>query len=100
MKRYNFEILQGGTTSAVERNVPIADEDTLWLRIGAIAKRIPKSNCFIKVTDEVGDIVALVGVATATYLCAARLLADYVNGLLDWISAGASETRGLQDPHS
>jgi hypothetical protein len=81
MKHYDFEILQGGSTSTVERNVAIADEDTLWLRIGAIAKRIPKSDCFIKVTDEVGDIVALVGVATATYLCAARLLADCVNGL-------------------
>jgi hypothetical protein len=25
MKRYNFESLQGETTSAIERNVPIAD---------------------------------------------------------------------------
>ena len=26
----------------------------------------------IKVTDEMGDIVALIGVTTATWLCAAR----------------------------
>jgi hypothetical protein len=42
MKRYNFEILQGKTTSAIERNVPIADAKGLWLRIGAIAS-LPKS---------------------------------------------------------
>ena len=82
MKRYNFEIWQGGAKSAVERDVAIADANGLWLRIGAIAKRIsPPSDGFIKVTDEMDGIVVLVGVATATYLCAARLLADYMNGL-------------------
>ena len=37
MKRYNFKILQGETTSAIERNVSIADGKGLWRRIGAIA---------------------------------------------------------------
>lgn len=72
MSRYDFEILHGETTSAVERNVVIADEKTLWARIGAIAQRIPQSGGFIKVTDEVGAVVALVGAATATALCAGR----------------------------
>ena len=33
----------------------------------------------IKVTDKMGDIVALIGVTTATYLCAASFLADYMS---------------------
>jgi hypothetical protein len=80
MKRYDFEILQGEVTTAVERNVPIADVESLWRRIGAMAPRIPKSDGLIRVTDEWGGIVALIGVSTATYL-AASFLADYMNGL-------------------
>jgi len=81
MKHYDFEIVQEGVVRAVERNVAIGDMSGVWLRIGAIAKSIPKSGGLIKVTDEVGDIVALVGVVTATYLCAASLLADWGNTL-------------------
>ena len=33
----------------------------------------------IKVTDEMGGIVALIGVTTATYLCAASFLSDYMS---------------------
>jgi hypothetical protein len=80
MKRYDFEILQGETTRAVERNVPIADAKGLWLRIGAIA-RLQSPGGMIKVTDEMGGIVALVGVTTATLLCAASFLADHMSGL-------------------
>src|SRR5271170_7014525 len=72
MMRYDFEIVQGGATRTVERNVAIADEKTLWTRIGALADRIPQSGGFVKVTDEVGAIVALVGAATATVLCGGR----------------------------
>ena len=77
MKRYNFEILQGDTTSAVERNVPIADSKGLWRRIVAIASL--QNSGMIKVTDEMGGIVALIGVTTATYLCAASFLSDYMS---------------------
>ena len=76
MKRYNFEVLQGETTSAVERNVPIADAKGLS-RIGAIASL--QNSGTIKVTDEMGGIVALIGVTTATYLCAASFLTDYMS---------------------
>ena len=41
-----------------------------------MSKRITTSDGFIKVTDEVGGIIVLVGVTTATYLCATRILAD------------------------
>jgi hypothetical protein len=58
----------------------MSDEKGLWLRIGAIAKR-QSGRGTIKVTDEMGGIVVLVGVATATYLCDAGSLADYVSGL-------------------
>jgi hypothetical protein len=33
----------------------------------------------VKVTDETGDFVALIGVTTATYLCTASFLADYMS---------------------
>jgi hypothetical protein len=72
--RYNFEIWQSGAKSAVERNVAIADACSLWTRIGVMSKRITTSDGFIRVTDEVGGIVVLVGVTKATYLCATRIL--------------------------
>jgi hypothetical protein len=76
MGLYDFEIVQEGVTGAVARRFAIADPMGLWLRIGIIAESLPKSNSFIKVTDDMGDIVAFVGVATATYLCTAKLLAN------------------------
>ncbi|MFZ2106411.1 MAG: hypothetical protein WAV18_13725 [Roseiarcus sp.] len=69
--------MQGETTSAVECNVPIADAKGLWRRIGAIASL--QNSGMIKVTDEMGGIVALIGVTTATYLCAASFLSDYMS---------------------
>lgn len=78
MKRYDFAILQGEAIRVVERNVPIADAKGLWRRIGAIASR-QKPGGMIKVTDEMGGIVALIGVTTAAYLCAASFLADYLS---------------------
>jgi hypothetical protein len=66
MKRYNFKILQGEMTSAIERNVPIADAKGLSRRIGAIAS-LQNPGGMIKVPDEMGRIVALFGVTTATH---------------------------------
>jgi hypothetical protein len=77
MKRYNFKILQGETTSAIERNVPIADAKGLSRRIGAIAS-LQDPGGMINVTNEMG-IVALIGVTTATYLCAASFLSHYMS---------------------
>jgi hypothetical protein len=70
--------LQGETTSAIERNVAIADAKGLWRRIGAIAS-LQDPGGMIKVTDGTGDIVALIGVTTPTYLCVASFLAVYMN---------------------
>jgi hypothetical protein len=74
MKRYNFKILQGETTSAIERNVPIADAKGLSRRIGAIAS-LQNPGGMIKVPDEMG----LIGVTTATHLCAASFLSHYMS---------------------
>jgi hypothetical protein len=78
MNRYNFEISQGETTNAIERNVPIADAKGLWCRTGAIAS-LQNPGGMIEGTDEMGGIVALIGVTTATYLCAASFLSDHMS---------------------
>ena len=95
MKRYDFEIWQGGATSTVERNVAIADATSLWARIGGIAKRISTSDGFIKVTDEVGGIVVLVGATSAIYLCAARFPTDAFHGLPSRSGVGPPGTTPL-----
>ena len=57
---------------------PIADAKDLRPRIGAIAS-LQNPGGMIKVTDEVGDIVALIGVTTATWLGAASFLFGYMS---------------------
>ena len=78
MKRYYFKILQGEMTSAIERDVPIADAKGLSRRIGAIAS-LQNPGGMIKVTDGMGGIVGMIGVTTATYLSAASFLSDYMS---------------------
>ena len=77
MKRYYFKILQGEMTSAIERDVPIADAKGLSRRIGAIASLQNPGGT--KVTDGMGGIVGMIGVTTATYLSAASFLSDYMS---------------------
>jgi hypothetical protein len=69
MERYDFEIVQGGVRGKVAYRVAIADASLMWSRIRAIAKSVGTPGSFIRVVDQEGNIVVLIGVSTAIRLC-------------------------------
>jgi hypothetical protein len=69
--RLDFEVLSGDDTIATVQSV-IADPKALWPRIVELAKT-HAHGCRIRVTDQSGAMVALVGVATAMRFGSAAL---------------------------
>jgi hypothetical protein len=65
MQCYNFEVLKGDETIAAVRSVVLRSARAAWPRIAALAKTIDAPGCRIRVTDQSGGIVILVGVASA-----------------------------------
>ena len=61
--RHDFEVLSGDGTIAAAQSI-IVDPKVLWPRIVELAKAHARG-CRIRVTDQSGAMVALVGVATA-----------------------------------
>jgi hypothetical protein len=61
--RHDFEVLSGDGTIAAVQSI-IVDRNVLWPRIVELAKS-HALGCRIRVTDQSGAMVALVGVATA-----------------------------------
>jgi hypothetical protein len=61
--RHDFEVLSGDGTIAAVQSI-IVDANVLWPRIVELAKA-HALGCRIRVTDQSGAMVALVGVATA-----------------------------------
>jgi hypothetical protein len=64
MERYDFEVQQGDDTIAIERSVELGPK-AMWLRIRELAGKPYAPGCRIRVTNQSGEIVMLVGVATA-----------------------------------
>jgi hypothetical protein len=64
--RLDFEVLSGDDTIATVQSI-IEDPKALWPRIVELAK-VHAQGCRIRVTDQSGAMVALVGVATALRL--------------------------------
>ena len=62
--RHDFEVLSGDGTIAAVQSIIIVDPKALWPRIVELAKA-HALGCRIRVTDQSGAMVALVGVATA-----------------------------------
>jgi hypothetical protein len=69
--RLDFEVLSGDDTIATVQSI-IADPKALWPRIVELAKAHAQG-CRIRVTDQSGAMVALVGVATAMRFGSAAL---------------------------
>ena len=70
MARYSFEVTWVEAGGARTRRVAIADSDIMWTQIHQIARNVREAGSVIRVVDEDGHIVVLVGVATAIQLCA------------------------------
>ena len=76
MEHYDFEVLKGDETIAVARSVALPDPRAAWPRVAELAKNVGgpgcllannvgEPGCLIRVTNEAGEVVVLVGIAVA-----------------------------------
>ena len=65
MERYDFEVLKGDETIAAARSVALPDPRAAWPRVAELAKNVDEPGCRIRVTNEAGEVLVLVGVAAA-----------------------------------
>ncbi|MGA9848225.1 MAG: hypothetical protein WBQ45_11370 [Roseiarcus sp.] len=65
MEFYNFEVLRGEDVIAVQPSVPLRDIKSAWPKIAKIARSIGLPGCRIRVREQSGAIVILVGAAAA-----------------------------------
>jgi hypothetical protein len=65
MRQYKFDLLMGGEKVAPAQLITLPDLSMVWSKIGAIASNIDEPGHLIRVSNEVGEILILVGVSTA-----------------------------------
>lgn len=65
MEPYDFEVLKGDETIVANRAVWLRGARAAWPRIAELAKAAADPECRIRVVDRSGEIVILVGVASA-----------------------------------
>jgi hypothetical protein len=65
MQRYDFEVVEGDATVATVRSVELPDPTALWARIVELAKDVHAPGRTIRVTNQLGEMVILIGVASA-----------------------------------
>ena len=65
MQLYNFEVLKGEEVIATEPSVPLNDPKAAWPKIAKIAKNINMPGCRIRVREESGETIILIGATAA-----------------------------------
>ncbi len=65
MRLYNFEVLRGDDVIAVQSSVPLRDTRSAWPKIARIARSIGLPGCRIRVREQSGEIVILIGAEAA-----------------------------------
>ena len=81
---YDFEVLKDGAVIAAEQTVALPDTRAAWPKIAELAKAFDEPGHKIRVKDEAGGIVILIGVmalrrcANAARLASARICAQRV----------------------
>ena len=70
MRLYVFEVVKDGESIMAKHSVALPDLTAAWSRIANLARIFDEPGCKIRVKDEAGEIVILVGVATARRLVA------------------------------
>ena len=84
---YDFEVLKDGAVIAAEQTVALPDTSAAWPKIAELARTFDEPGHKIRVKDEAGGIVILIGVA------ALRRSANAVSsGVLRHLHAGVSGT--------
>lgn len=65
MEHYDFAVLKGDQTIAATRSIAVHGPRAAWSRVVELAKSVDQPGCRIRVTDEAGDVVILVGIDIA-----------------------------------
>lgn len=60
---YDFEVLKGEKVVASKQSIALPDVSAAWPKIAALAKSIDGPGYKIRVKDQAGGIVILIGVA-------------------------------------
>jgi hypothetical protein len=61
---YDFEVLKDGAVVAAKQTIALPDTRAAWPKIAELAKTFHEPGHKIRVKDETGGIVILIGVAT------------------------------------
>ena len=86
MRVYEFEVLKDGAVIAAEQAIALPDTSAAWPKVAELAKTFDEPGHKIRVRDEAGGIVILIGVA-ALHRCA-----KVSSGVLQHLHAGVSGT--------
>ena len=65
MQFYSFEVLKGEEVIAAEPFVPLLDTRAAWPKIARMAKKITMPGCRIRVREQSGETIILIGAAAA-----------------------------------
>jgi hypothetical protein len=65
VKLHDFLVLKGDRVVSARRSVVVGDLRDAWPVIAEMAMATKEAGCRVRVTDETGAIVILIGVATA-----------------------------------
>jgi hypothetical protein len=65
VKLHDFEVLKGDRVVSARRSVVVGNLKDAWPVIAEMATATKEAGCRVRVTDETGTIVILIGVATA-----------------------------------
>jgi hypothetical protein len=62
---YDFEVLKGDDIISAERRVALDDSRAAWPKILGIAKTLKLPGCRIRVREQQGDTIILIGASAA-----------------------------------
>jgi hypothetical protein len=65
LQRCDFEVLRGQETIAAERSIMLRNTRAAWPRIAKLAMAVTIPGCLIRVRDQSGAMVIVIGVAAA-----------------------------------
>ena len=92
MGAYDFEVLKDGALIAAEQAIALPDASAAWPKIVELAKTFDEPGDKIRVRDEDGGIVILIGVA-ALRRCANAVSSGVLRHLHVGVSGTISEAR-------
>jgi hypothetical protein len=65
MQFYDFEVLKGEEIISAEPSVPLLDTRAAWPKIAKIAMKITLPGCRIRVREQSGETIILIGATAA-----------------------------------